>query len=109
MKTNQQRLDPTSVVRQLSLLMPLAEAIRAQLSGREFAGFRRTKHGAPYIEVRVRDGSQAVAYLEDGLYVFETEGDKVACDPGAIQAAINGAVNRILDVARHADQTNMEA
>lgn len=96
----QEKLDPRSVVRQLALLMPLAEAIRAQLAGREFAGFRRTEAGYPYIEVRTEQGAHAVAYLEDGLYTFETEGDKVACDPCAVREAIDGAISRILGRVR---------
>lgn len=92
---------PTSVVRQLSLLMPLAEAIRAQLTGKEFAGFRRTEQGTPYIEARTEQGHRVLAYIEDGLYTLETEGDKVACDPFAVCEAIRGSVSRILDSARN--------
>ena len=98
--TTSQRPDPMSVVRQLSLLMPLVEALRAQLEGKEFAGLRRTEHGQPYIEARTERGSSIRAYIEDDLYVLETAGDKVACDPAAVPEAISGAVSRILDSAR---------
>lgn len=99
MNTGQQP-DPTSVARQLYLLMPLAEAIRAQLVGMEFAGFRRTEQGKPYIEARTEHGNSILAYIEDDLYTLETASDKVACDPAAITGAINGAISRILDSAR---------
>lgn len=47
----------------LFLLMPLAETIRAQLVGREFAGFRRTEQGAPCIEVRTQSSNRRKAAL----------------------------------------------
>lgn len=96
----QEKLDPRSIVRQLSLLLPLAEAIRTHLVDREFAGFRRTETGYPYIEVRTTRGNRAVAYMENDLYTLETDGDKVACDPAAVKEAINGAISRVLSVAR---------
>lgn len=99
MNTSQQ-LSPTSVVRQLSLLMPLAETIRAQLTGKESANLRRTEKGMPYIEARTERGHRVLAYIEDDLYTLETEGDKVACDPFAVREAICGAISRILDSAR---------
>ena len=101
MNTSQQ-FDTVPLVRRLSLLMPLAEAIRAQLTGKEFAGLRRTEHGQPYIEARTGRGRSILAYIEDDLYVFETTGDKVACDPSAAREAVEGAVSRILDSARNA-------
>lgn len=101
MNTDQQP-DPVSVVRQLSLLVPLAEAIRAQLTGKEFAGFRRAEHGQPYIEARTEQGNRILAYLEDDLYTLETADDKVACDPAAVREAIEGAISRILNSARNA-------
>lgn len=81
-----QKPAPTSVVRQLSLPMPLAEAIRARLVGKEFADLRRTTHGPPYIEARTEQGNSILAYLEDGLYTLETEGDEAACHPAAGEA-----------------------
>lgn len=96
----QGKLDPRSTVQQLSLLMPLAEAIRAQLTGREFAGFRRTETGYPYIEARTERGSTVVGYLEDDLYILESASDRVACSPIAVREAIEGAVSRILESAR---------
>lgn len=95
-----QRPDPAAVVRQLSLLMPLAEAIREQLKGREFAGFRRTERGVPYVEVRTEDGSSLLAYLEDGLYALYTAGGRYACDPNGAKDAIYNAIRRALDDAR---------
>nr|DAF26752.1 MAG TPA: hypothetical protein [Caudoviricetes sp.] len=99
MKTNQHP-DTVDAARQLSLLTPLVEAIRARIAEKEFAGFRRTELGMPYIEVRTEQGSRAFAYIKDGLYTLETAGDKVACDPGATREAISGAIDRIPDSAR---------
>lgn len=81
--------------------MPLVEAIRALFYEKESVCFRRTELGAPYIEVRTERGSSALAYVEDGLYTFETADDKVACDPFAVREAIRGAISRILDSARN--------
>ncbi len=85
--------------------MPPVEAIRAQLVGEEFAGFRRTKQGTPYIEARTEQGNSALAYVEDDLYALETAGNKVACDPITVPGAISGAISRILDSARRAPAT----
>lgn len=39
------------------LLMPLLEAIRDHLSAGEYAAFRRTTHGSPYIEAHTERGN----------------------------------------------------
>lgn len=93
-------LGPREAAQQLSLLMPLAEAIRAQLTGKEFAGLLRTENGYPYIEARTERGASAVAYIEDDLYTLEADGDRVACDQAAVRGAIDGAISRILHTAR---------
>lgn len=102
--TQQTKPDPRVIVQQLSLLMPLAEAIRAQLIGNEFVGFRRTENGYPYIEARTKRGASAVAYIEDNLYTLEADGNRVACDPAAVREAIDGAISRILHTARKENQ-----
>ena len=95
-----QRPEPAAVVRQLSLLMPLVEAIRAQLGGREFAGFRRTEHGEPYIEARTEHGSSLLAYVEDSQYVLYSAAGRYAADPNAAKDAINNVIRRALNDAR---------
>lgn len=105
----QGKLDPRETVRQLSLLMPLDEAIRAQLTGKEFVGFRRTENRYPYIEVRTEQGANAIAYIEEDLYVLEAGGDKVACHPAAVREAIDSAISRILDSARGAQKQLVDA
>lgn len=93
--------EPAGAIYRLSLLMPLAEAIRAQLTGKEFVGLQRTERGMPYLEMRTERGNSLLAYIEDDLYTLETDGDKVSCDPFAVREAIDGAVSRILDSARN--------
>lgn len=88
-----------SPLSQARLLMPLLEAIRNHLAAGEYAAFRRTTHGSPYIEARTERG-QMVAYVEGGLVMFEAAQAKYACDPSASKDAVNNAIRRALNDAR---------
>lgn len=80
-------------------LMPLLEAICDHLGPGEYAAFRRTTHGSPYIEARTERGNM-VASIEDGLYALDAAGSRYACDPGAPKDAIYNAIRRALNDAR---------
>jgi hypothetical protein len=89
-----------SPLTQSRLLLPLLTAIRNHLAAAEYAAFRRTSHGTPYIEARTERGSVIASVDDDGLYTLEANGSRYACDPNASQDAINNAVRRALNDAR---------
>lgn len=89
-----------SPLSQARLLMPLLEAIRNHLGAGEYAAFRRTTHGAPYIEARTERGNVIAGVDEDGLYTLDAGGSRYACDPNAEKDAINNAIRRALNEAR---------
>lgn len=82
------------------LLMPLLEAIRDLLAPGEYAAFRRTTHGFPYIEARTERGSMTAGIDEDGLYTLDAAGSRYACDPNGAKDAIRNAIRRALNDAR---------
>lgn len=89
-----------SPLSQARLLMPLLEAIRNHLGAGEYAAFRRTTHGSPYIEARTERGNMIAGVDEAGLYTLDAGGSRYACDPGAAKDAINNAIRRALNDAR---------
>lgn len=89
-----------SPLSQTRLLMPLLEAIRNHLAQGEYAAFRRTAHGSPYIEARTERGNMIAGVDEDGLYTLDAGGSRYACDPNAAKDAINNAIRRALNDAR---------
>lgn len=91
-----------SPLMQSRLLIPLLEAIRNHLAATEYAAFRRTTHGSPYIEARTERDNVIASITEDGLYALDAAGSRYACDPNASQDAINNAVRRALNDAREA-------
>lgn len=91
-----------SPLMQSRLLLPLLTTIRDHLAPTEYAAFRRTSHGSPYIEARTERGVMVASVNEDGLYALDASGGRYACDPNASQDAINNAVRRALNDAREA-------
>lgn len=91
-----------SPLTQSRLLMPLLEAIRNHLAATEYAAFRRTTHGSPYIEARTERDSMIASVTEDGLYALDAAGRRYACDPNGAKDAINNAIRRALNDAREA-------
>lgn len=91
-----------SPLMQSRLLIPLLEAIRNHLAATEYAAFRRTTHGSPYIEARTERDNVIASITEDGLYALDAAGGRYDCDPNASQDAINNAVRRALNDAREA-------
>lgn len=89
-----------SPLSQARLLMPLLEAIRNHLGAGEYAAFRRTTHGSPYIEARTERGNMIAGVDEDGLYTLDAGGSRYACDPAAAKDAIYNAIRRALNDAR---------
>ena len=89
-----------SPLSQARLLVPLLEAIRNHLSVGEYAAFRRTTHGSPYIEARTERGIMIAGVDEDGLYALDAAGSRRICDPNATEDAINDAIRRALNDAR---------
>lgn len=89
-----------SPLMQSRLLLPLLGAIRDQLAVTEYAAFRRTTHGSPYIEARTERGNMIASVDSDGLYTLDAAGSRYACDPNASQDAINNTVRRALNDAR---------
>ena len=89
-----------SPLSQARLLMPLLEAIRNLLGVGEYAAFRRTTHGSPYIEARTERGNMTASIDEDGLYVLDAAGSRYACDPNGSKDAIYNAIRRALNDAR---------
>lgn len=84
------------------LLLPLLATIRNHLAVTEYAAFRRTTHGSPYIEARTERGSMTASVTDDGLYALDASGSRYTCDPNASQDAINNAIRRALNDAREA-------
>lgn len=91
-----------SPLMQSRLLIPLLAIIRDHLAAAEYAAFRRTTHGSPYIEARTERDSMIAAVDEDGLYTLDAGGSRYGCDPSASRDAINNAVRRALNDAREA-------
>ena len=91
-----------SPLMQSRLLMPLLEAIRNHLAVTEYAAFRCTTHGSPYIEARTERDNVIASITEDGLYALDVAGSRYACAPNASRDAINNAIRRALNDAREA-------
>lgn len=91
-----------SPLMQSRLLLSLLEAIRNHLTQGEYAAFRRTTHGSPYIEARTERAQVIASVTEDGLYAIDTGGSRYACDPNGTKDAINNAIRRALNDAREA-------
>ena len=91
-----------SPLMQSRLLLPLLAAIRDHLAPMEYAAFRRTTHGSPYIEARTERDVVVASVTEDGLYALDAGGSRYACDPNASRDAIANAVRRALNDAREA-------
>ena len=89
-----------SPLSQSRLLVPLLEAVRNHLAAGEYAAFRVTTHGAPYIEARTERGNMAASISEDGLYALDAAGSRYVCDPNGSRDAINNAIRRALNAAR---------
>lgn len=89
-----------SPLSQARLLMPLLGAIRNHLGHGEYAAFRVTSHGAPYIEARTERGNMIAGIDEDGLYTLDAAGGRYACDPNSTEGAICNAIRRALNDAR---------
>ena len=88
-----------SPLSQTRTLTPLLERIRQHLAQGEYAGFRSTSHGSPYIEAHVERG-RMIAYVEGGLVMLEAAQSKYACDPTASEDAVDNAIRRALNAAR---------
>lgn len=89
-----------SPLSQVRLLTPLLEAIRNHLGGGEYATFRRTTYGSPYIEAHTERGSVIAGVDEDGLYALDAAGSRYICDPAGAKDAISNAIRRALNDAR---------
>lgn len=89
-----------SPLSQCRLLLPLLEAIRNHLAVGEYAAFRRTADGSPYIEARTERGNMIAGVDEDGLYTLDAAGSRYACDPNADRESIYNAIRRTLNDAR---------
>lgn len=87
---------------QFRLLLPLFEAIRSHLAQGEWAVFRCTTHGSPYIEAHTERDQMIASITEDGLYALDAAGSRYACDPNGTEGAINNAIRRALNDAREA-------
>lgn len=89
-----------SPLMQARLLLPLLAAIRDLLTATEYASFRRTTHGSPYIEARTERGNVIASVADDGVYNLDAAGSRYTCDPNGTQGAINNAIRRALNDAR---------
>lgn len=89
-----------SPLSQARLLLPLLATIRDLLGPGEYATFRRTTHGSPYIEARTERGNMIAAIDEGGLYSLDAAGGRYTCDPNAPKESICNAVRRALNDAR---------
>lgn len=89
-----------SPLSQARLLMPLLEAIRSHLAVGEYAAFRSTTHGSPYIEARTGRGNVVASIDEDGLYALDAAGSRYTCDPNASKDATYNAIRLALNDAR---------
>ena len=88
-----------SPLSQTRILMPLLERIRQHLAQGEYASFKSTSYGSPYIEART-ERDRMIAYIEGGLVMLEAAQGKYACDPTASKDAVNNAIRRALNAAR---------
>lgn len=88
-----------SPLSQTRILMPLLERIRQHLAQGEYASFKSTSYGSPYIEARTERG-RMTAHIEDGLIMFEAAQGKYACDPTASKEAVSNAIRLALNDAR---------
>lgn len=91
-----------SPLTQSRLLLPLLTAIRDHLGVAEYAAFRRTTHGSPYIEARTERDNVVASVTEDGLYALDAAGSRYTCDPNASQDTMNNTIRRALNDAREA-------
>lgn len=91
-----------SPLTQSRLLLPLLTAIRDHLGVTEYAAFRRTTHGSPYIEARTERDNVVASVTEDGLYALDAAGSRYTCDPNASQDVMNNTIRRALNDAREA-------
>jgi hypothetical protein len=91
-----------SPLMQSRLLLPLLTAVRNHLAAMEYAAFRRTTYGSPYIEVRTERDVMVAWVTEDGLYAFDAGGNRYACDPNANQDTIDDTIRKALNDAREA-------
>lgn len=89
-----------SPLMQSRLLLPALTAIRNHLAATEYAAFRRTTHGSPYIEARTERGNVVASIDEGGLYAFDAGGSRYTCAPNASQDTINNTIRRALNDAR---------
>lgn len=89
-----------SPLSQARLLLPLLETIRDHLGYGEYAAFRRTTHGSPYIAVHTERGAVIAGIDEDGLYALDAAGSRYACDPNAAGETIRDTIRRALNDAR---------
>lgn len=89
-----------SPLTQSRLLLPLLTAIRDHLAVTEYAAFRRTTHGSPYIEARTEQGNVIASITEDGLYALDAAGSRYACDLNASRDVINNTIRTALNDAR---------
>ena len=89
-----------SPLSQARLLLPLLEAIRSYLAAGEYAAFRRTTHGSPYIETHTERDNMVAGVDEDGLYTLDAAGSRYVCDPNAPKESIHNAIRRALNDAR---------
>lgn len=89
-----------SPLAQSRLLLPLLTAIRNHLAVAEYAAFRRTTYGSPYIEARTERGSMVASINDNGLYALNGGGSAYVCAPNASQDAINNAIRLALNDAR---------
>ena len=80
--------------------MPLLGAIRDHLAVGEYAAFRRTTHGSPYIEARTEGGNVVARVDEGGLCTLDAAGGRYVCDPNAPKESIYDAIRCALNDAR---------
>lgn len=89
-----------SPLSQARLLMPLLEAIRSLLCYGEYAAFRRTTHGSPYIEARTERGSMTASVNEDGLYMLAAAGSRYTCNTNDTKDTVYDTIRQALNDAR---------
>ena len=89
-----------SPLSQSRLLVPLLEAIRKHLCYNEYAAFRRTTHGSPYIEVRTERGSMTAGVNEDGLYTLDAAGSRYTCNVNDTKGTVYDTIRQALNDTR---------
>ena len=89
-----------SPLSQARLLVPLLEAIRRHLCYGEYAAFRRTTHGSPYIEVRTERGNMIAGVNEDGLYTLDAAGSRYTCNTNGTKDTVYNTIRQALNDAR---------